>query len=244
MLYYSWVWKDFFFFLPQKQGAELELKDSRGWTALFHCTSTGHQQMVKFLLDNNADTNVKWVFSFIPELLQHSQSDRSFHYFFLSSTGSQALVSLPWWRLLLLDMKSLFRTCLIMWVTYHPLSNTRIEVMPLWSWHPFSFNHSQKVKVDDRNAKGETARALAMMYGYTKIASLIDSRSPRIKPGTRWNSSTCHCLFLQNNLFYLHTLTDFNFFCVCVSFRTFRRLELVWGLWQRTPEDKAESKPN
>lgn len=41
----------------------------------------------------------------------------------------------------------------------------------------------QKVKVDDRNAKGETARALAMMYGYTKIVSLIDSHSPRIKPG-------------------------------------------------------------
>lgn len=43
----------------QKQGAELELKDCRGWTALFHCTSTGHQQMVKFLLENNADANVK-----------------------------------------------------------------------------------------------------------------------------------------------------------------------------------------
>lgn len=41
----------------------------------------------------------------------------------------------------------------------------------------------QNVKVDDRNAKGETARSLAMMYGYPKIVSLIDSRSPRIKPG-------------------------------------------------------------
>lgn len=47
------------FFLSQKQGAELELKDYRGWTALFHCTSTDHKQMVKFLLDNNADANVK-----------------------------------------------------------------------------------------------------------------------------------------------------------------------------------------
>lgn len=63
--------KGFLFFLPLKQGAELELKDSRGWTALFHCTSTGHQQMVKFLLDNNADANVKLVSSFIPKLLRH-----------------------------------------------------------------------------------------------------------------------------------------------------------------------------
>lgn len=51
--------KLFFFFSFQQQGADLELKDCRGWTALFHCTSTGHQQMVKFLLDNNADANVK-----------------------------------------------------------------------------------------------------------------------------------------------------------------------------------------
>lgn len=49
----------FYVSYPTKQGAELELKDSMGWTALFHCTSTGHQQMVKFLLDNNADANVK-----------------------------------------------------------------------------------------------------------------------------------------------------------------------------------------
>lgn len=41
----------------------------------------------------------------------------------------------------------------------------------------------QKVKVDDRNAKGESARALAMMYGHIKIVSLIDSHSSRIKPG-------------------------------------------------------------
>lgn len=47
------------FFLLPKQGAELEQKDCQGWTALFHCTSTGHQQLVKFLLDNNADANVK-----------------------------------------------------------------------------------------------------------------------------------------------------------------------------------------
>ena len=32
--------------------------------------------------------------------------------------------------------------------------------------------------------KGETARALAMMYGHAKIASLIDMRSPKAKPGT------------------------------------------------------------
>jgi len=37
--------------------------------------------------------------------------------------------------------------------------------------------------VDERNAKGETACALAMMYGYAKIAGLLDPRSSKAKPG-------------------------------------------------------------
>ena len=115
LLMWCTIWLWFLFLLLPKQGAELEQKDSQGWTALFHCTSTGHQQLVKFLLDNNADANVKWASSFIPKLLQRSIRQGSF-IMFPSPTGSLGLVSLPWWRLLLLDMRSLFRTCLTMWV--------------------------------------------------------------------------------------------------------------------------------
>ncbi|XP_048870374.1 ankyrin repeat and SAM domain-containing protein 3 isoform X2 [Brienomyrus brachyistius] len=39
------------------------------------------------------------------------------------------------------------------------------------------------VKVNERNAKGETARSLAILYGHTKIASLIDMQSARTKQG-------------------------------------------------------------
>ncbi|XP_074136515.1 ankyrin repeat and SAM domain-containing protein 3 isoform X2 [Sminthopsis crassicaudata] len=35
------------------------MKDIHGWTALFHCTSAGHQQMVKFLLDSGANANLR-----------------------------------------------------------------------------------------------------------------------------------------------------------------------------------------
>ncbi len=34
--------------------------------------------MVKFLLDNNADANIKWVSSFRPKLLQHSDQSEVF----------------------------------------------------------------------------------------------------------------------------------------------------------------------
>ncbi|XP_035988004.1 ankyrin repeat and SAM domain-containing protein 3 [Fundulus heteroclitus] len=113
------------YFLLQ-QGADLELRDARGWTALFHCTSTGHQQMVKFLLDNNADANVKEPGSGFTPLMEAAAS------------GHEIIVQ-------------------------------------------YLMDH--KVKVSERNAKGETARALAAMYGYTKIVGLIDSRSHRLKPG-------------------------------------------------------------
>lgn len=116
--------KTFPSFISQKQGAELELKDSRGWTALYHCTSTGHQQMVKFLLDSNANVNVKWVSSV--KLIQPQQSMS--HYSIMrcvmthfSPAESQGLASLRWWRLLLLDMKSLYNASLTTWVGFRLL---------------------------------------------------------------------------------------------------------------------------
>jgi ankyrin repeat protein len=35
--------------------AELEVRDKKGWTSLFHATFSGHANMVTFLLDNGAD---------------------------------------------------------------------------------------------------------------------------------------------------------------------------------------------
>lgn len=43
-------------------GADLEARDKRGWTALFHATYNGHQNVVKFLLDSGADINCAYVF--------------------------------------------------------------------------------------------------------------------------------------------------------------------------------------
>lgn len=40
-----------------QQEADLEARDAKGWTVLFHATYSGHQNMVKFLIDNNANIN-------------------------------------------------------------------------------------------------------------------------------------------------------------------------------------------
>ena len=39
--------------------ADIEARDKKGWTALFHATYSGHQNMVKFLLEHEANTEVK-----------------------------------------------------------------------------------------------------------------------------------------------------------------------------------------
>lgn len=84
----------------------------------------------------------------------------------------------------------------------------QIEVVPFLNL--FSVIDLQKVKVDDRNAKGENARTLAMMYGYTKIASLIDSRTPRTKPGVLGSFFLFYkisfCIFF--NSFFVALFTD------------------------------------
>lgn len=65
----------------------------------------------------------------------------------------------------------------------------------------------QKVKVNERNAKGENARALAMMYGYTKIVSLIDSQSPRIKLGICSKSPTFQHQYITFQLLFTYYTT-------------------------------------
>lgn len=55
----SCVYECWFVISGVKQGAEIEAQDNRGWTALFHATFSGHQNMVKFLLDNDADMNAQ-----------------------------------------------------------------------------------------------------------------------------------------------------------------------------------------
>ena len=40
----------------------METRDLQGWTAIYHATSSGHQNMVLYLIESGADINVKLVF--------------------------------------------------------------------------------------------------------------------------------------------------------------------------------------
>ena len=50
---------DLYVYQLLQAGAELESRDHIGWTALFHATYAGHQNVVKFLLENGANMEAR-----------------------------------------------------------------------------------------------------------------------------------------------------------------------------------------
>lgn len=46
------------FFLLQS-GAKIDIQDKRGWTCLFYATYQGHHEVVKMLLENGADKEIR-----------------------------------------------------------------------------------------------------------------------------------------------------------------------------------------
>lgn len=57
----------------------------------------------------------------------------------------------------------------------------------------------QGVRTEDRNSEGETARALAMMYGHSKVASLIDMHVMRVKSGQSHLTFPFYMVILVSN---------------------------------------------
>ena len=51
------------------QGAEVNARNDRGWTALMFAASNGHTEMAKILIENKADVNVRSVMGFTALML-------------------------------------------------------------------------------------------------------------------------------------------------------------------------------
>ena len=45
----------------QQAGCEMETRDYAGWTAIYHATSSGHQNMLLYLIESGSDINIKFV---------------------------------------------------------------------------------------------------------------------------------------------------------------------------------------
>ncbi|XP_028332913.1 ankyrin repeat and SAM domain-containing protein 3 isoform X2 [Gouania willdenowi] len=158
-MYASYIGHDNIANLLLEAGVKVNATTAKGLTPLMLAASCGNESIAYFLLQQGAELELKdsrgWTALFHCTSAGHQQMVK-----FLLDNNANANIKEP---------KSGFTPLMEAAASGH-------EIIV-----QYLLDH--KVKVDERNTKGENARALAMMYGYTKIASLVDSRTPKIKAG-------------------------------------------------------------
>uniref|UniRef100_A0A3B4H7Q2 Ankyrin repeat and sterile alpha motif domain containing 3 n=1 Tax=Pundamilia nyererei TaxID=303518 RepID=A0A3B4H7Q2_9CICH len=159
----------------KKREVDLDGKNIGGWTPLMYASYIGHDNIANLLLEARVNVNSTTAKGLTPLMLAASCGNESIAYFLLQQGADLELKDSVGWTALFHCTSTGHQQM----VKFLLDNNADANVKPCHS--PF-FCHIY-ISLDERNAKGETARALAMMYGYTKIVSLIDSRSPRMKPG-------------------------------------------------------------
>ncbi|XP_042253146.1 ankyrin repeat and SAM domain-containing protein 3 [Thunnus maccoyii] len=176
----------------KKREVDLNGKNIGGWTPLMYASYIGHDNIANLLLEAGVNVNATTAKGLTPLMLAASCGNESIAYFLLQQGAELELKDSRGWTALFHCTSTGHQQMVKFLLDNNADANVKEPgsgFTPLMeaaaSGHEIIVQYllDHKVKVDDRNAKGETARALAMMYGYTKIVSLIDSRSPRFKAG-------------------------------------------------------------
>ncbi|XP_037546745.1 ankyrin repeat and SAM domain-containing protein 3 [Nematolebias whitei] len=170
----------------------LDGKNIGGWSPLMYAAYIGHDNIVNLLLEAGVNVNATTAKGLTPLMLAASCGNESIAYFLLQQGADLELKDSRGWTALF-HCTSTGHQQMVKFLLDNNADATVKEpgsgFTPLMeaaaSGHEIIVQYllDHKVKVDDHNAKGETACTLARIYGYTKIVSLINSRSPRNKPG-------------------------------------------------------------
>ncbi|XP_061666389.1 ankyrin repeat and SAM domain-containing protein 3 [Syngnathoides biaculeatus] len=176
----------------QRREVDLNGKNVGGWTALMYASYIGHDNIANLLLEAGVNVNATTAKGQTPLMLAASCGNESIAYFLLHQGAELEVKDSRGWTALFHCTSTGHQQMVKFLLDNNADANVREPgsgFTPLMeaaaSGHEIIVQYllDHKVKADERNAKGETARALAMLYGYTKIASLIDSHAPRNKAG-------------------------------------------------------------
>ncbi|XP_077406361.1 ankyrin repeat and SAM domain-containing protein 3 [Vanacampus margaritifer] len=176
----------------KRREVDLNGKNVGGWTPLMYASYIGHDNIANLLLEAAVNVNAATAKGQTPLMLAASCGNESIAYFLLQQGAELEVKDCRGWTALFHCTSTGHQQMVKFLLDNNADANVREPgsgFTPLMeaaaSGHEIIVQYllDHKVKADERNAKGETARALAMLYGYTKIASLIDSRSPRNKTG-------------------------------------------------------------
>ncbi|XP_037320083.2 ankyrin repeat and SAM domain-containing protein 3 [Pungitius pungitius] len=174
----------------KKREVDLNGKNIGGWTPLMYASYIGHDNIANLLLEAGVDVNATTDKGLTPLMLAASCGNESIAYFLLQHGAELELKDSQGWTALF-HCTSTGHQQMVRFLldnnadanVKEPGSGFTTLMEAAASGHEIIVQYllDHKVKVDERSSKGETARALAMLYGFTKIVSLIDSSSPRNK---------------------------------------------------------------
>uniref|UniRef100_A0A8C1TUB9 Ankyrin repeat and sterile alpha motif domain containing 3 n=1 Tax=Cyprinus carpio TaxID=7962 RepID=A0A8C1TUB9_CYPCA len=165
---------------------DLDGKNIGGWTPLMYAAYIGHDNIANLLLETGVSVNATTSKGLTPLMLAASCGNESIAYFLLQQGAQLECKDVRGWTALLHSTATGHQQMVKFLLEHHadanikePLSGFTPLMEAAASGHEiivqFLLNHG--VRTEERNMKGETARALAMMYGHTKIASLIAKSS-------------------------------------------------------------------
>ncbi|XP_043082141.1 ankyrin repeat and SAM domain-containing protein 3 isoform X2 [Puntigrus tetrazona] len=169
---------------------DLDGKNIGGWTPLMYAAYIGHDNITNLLLETGVSANTTTSKGLTPLMLAASCGNESIAYFLLQQGAQLEGRDARGWTALLHSTATGHQQMVKFLLEHHANANIK---EPLSGFTPLMeaaasgheiivqclLNHG--VRTEERNVNGETARALAMMYGHTKIASLIDVHVLRAK---------------------------------------------------------------
>uniref|UniRef100_A0A8C4SW58 Ankyrin repeat and sterile alpha motif domain containing 3 n=1 Tax=Erpetoichthys calabaricus TaxID=27687 RepID=A0A8C4SW58_ERPCA len=170
---------------------DLNRKNMGGWTPLMYAAYIGHHSVVNLLLEAGVNVNITTVKGQTPLMLAASCGNERIAYSLLQQGAELELTDARGWTALFHCTSTGHQQMVKFFLDNNANANVREPFSgftPLMeaaaSGHEIIVQYllEHGVKVDERNSKGETARALAMMYGHTKIASLIDMHVVQSRP--------------------------------------------------------------
>uniref|UniRef100_A0A672KHB0 SAM domain-containing protein n=1 Tax=Sinocyclocheilus grahami TaxID=75366 RepID=A0A672KHB0_SINGR len=168
---------------------DLDGKNIGGWTPLMYAAYIGHDNIANLLLETGVSVKATTSKGLTPLMLAASCGNESIAYFLLQQGAQLECKDVRGWTALLHSTATGHQQMVKFLLEHHananikePLSGFTPLMEAAASGHEiivqYLLNHA---RTEERNMKGETARALAMMYGHTKIASLIDMHVMRAK---------------------------------------------------------------
>uniref|UniRef100_A0A8B9LCF7 Ankyrin repeat and sterile alpha motif domain containing 3 n=1 Tax=Astyanax mexicanus TaxID=7994 RepID=A0A8B9LCF7_ASTMX len=174
----------------QRRDVDVDGKNLGGWTPLMYAAYIGHDNIANLLLESGVSVNASTAKGLTPLMLAASCGNESIAYFLLQQGAELEGKDGRGWTALLHSTSNRHQQMVKFLLDNNANANIKEPVFgftPLMEAAASGHEIIVQYLLDHVSVcmcmSGETARVLAMTYGHTKIASLIDMHCMRAKQG-------------------------------------------------------------